>query len=135
MPPAIGERFSLGWSHYVALLTIGNPEERGFYEIETVANGWSVRELERQIAASLYERLALSRDKSEVRRLSSEGQVVEKASDLVKNPLVLEFPRLRGKAGLLRERSGGGHYRPARTFPLGAGQRLPVRGSAKAFHL
>ena len=75
----------------MALLTIGNPEERGFYEIETVANGWSVRELERQIAASLYERLALSRDKSEIRRLSSEGQVVEKASDLVKNPLVLEF--------------------------------------------
>ena len=80
----------------MALLTIGNPEERGFYEIETVANGWSVRELERQIAASLYERLALSRDKSEVRRLSSEGQVVEKASDLVKNPLVLEFLDLAG---------------------------------------
>ena len=97
VPPAIGERFSLGWSHYVALLTIGNPEERGFYEIETVANGWSVRELERQIAASLYERLAISRDKSEVRRLSSEGQVVEKASDLVKNPLVLEFLDLEEK--------------------------------------
>ena len=97
VPPAIGERFSLGWSHYVALLTIGNPEERGFYEIETVANGWSVRELERQIAASLYERLALSRDKSEVRRLSSDGQVVEKASDLVKNPLVLEFLDLEEK--------------------------------------
>ena len=99
VPPAIGERFTLGWSHYVALLTIGNPEERGFYEIETVANGWSVRELERQIAVSLYERLALSRDKSEVRRLSSEGQVVEKASDLVKNPLVLEFLDLEEKPG------------------------------------
>ena len=53
--------------------------------------------MERQIAASLYERLALSRDKSEVRRLSSEGQVVEKASDLVKNPLVLEFLDLEEK--------------------------------------
>ena len=91
VPPAIGDRFPLGWSHYVVLLTIDNPEERGFYEIEAKANSWSVRELERQIAASLYERLALSRAKSEVRRLSSEGQVVEKASDLVKNPLVLEF--------------------------------------------
>ena len=85
------DRFSLGWSHYVTLLTIDNPEERRFYELEAAGNGWSVRELERQIASSLYERLALSRDKEEVRRLAGEGQVVEKASDLIKNPLVLEF--------------------------------------------
>ena len=85
------DRFSLGWSHYVTLLTIDNPEERRFYEVEAAGNGWSVRELERQIASSLYERLALSRDKEEVRRLASEGQVIEKASDLIKNPLVLEF--------------------------------------------
>jgi predicted nuclease of restriction endonuclease-like (RecB) superfamily len=50
-----------------------------------------VRELERQIASSLYQRLALSRDKDEVRRLAIEGQVVEKAADLIKDPLVLEF--------------------------------------------
>ena len=84
-------RFSLGWSHYVTLLTIDRAEERAFYEIEAAQNQWSVRELKRQIASSLYERLALSRDKAEVRRLSREGQVVEKASDLVKDPLVLEF--------------------------------------------
>ena len=84
-------RFSLGWSHYVTLLTIDRAEERAFYEIEATQNQWSVRELKRQIASSLYERLALSRDKAEVRRLSREGQVVEKASDLVKDPLVLEF--------------------------------------------
>ena len=70
------KRFSLGWSHYVTLLTIDNPEERRFYELEAESNGWSVRELERQIASSLYERLALSRDKEEVRRLASEGQVI-----------------------------------------------------------
>ena len=45
-----------------------------------------------QIARSLYERLALSRDKAAVHRLSREGLVVEKAADLIKNPLVLEFP-------------------------------------------
>ncbi len=91
------DRFSLGWSHYVTLLTIDNPEERRFYELEAAGNGWSVRELERQIASSLYERLALSRDKGEVRRLASEGQVIEKASDLIKNPLVLEFLGLEEK--------------------------------------
>jgi predicted nuclease of restriction endonuclease-like (RecB) superfamily len=81
----------LGWSHYVALLTIDSPDERRFYEIEAAQNQWSVRELERQIASSLYERLALSRDKQEIRRLATEGQVVKKAADLIKNPLVLEF--------------------------------------------
>ena len=91
------DRFPLGWSHYVSLLTIDNPEECRFYEIEAEGNDWSVRELERQIASSLYERLALSRDKEEVRRLASEGQVIEKASDLIKNPLVLEFLGLEEK--------------------------------------
>ena len=91
------KRFTLGWSHYVTLLTIDNAEERRFYELEAVDNGWSVRELERQIASSLYERLALSRDKKEIRRLASEGQVLEKASDLIKNPLVLEFLGLEEK--------------------------------------
>ncbi len=38
---------------------------------------------------SLYQRLALSRDKDEVLRLAFEGQVVEKAADLIKNHLTL----------------------------------------------
>ena len=85
------KHFHLGWSHYVELLTIESPDERRFYEIEAAANQWSVRELQRQIASSLYERLALSRDKEEIRRLATEGQIVVKAADLIKNPLVLEF--------------------------------------------
>ena len=80
-------RFTLGWSHYVELLTLDNSSERSFYKIEAAANHWSVREPQRQIASSLHQRLALSRDKDEVRRLAVEGQVVEKAGDLIKNPL------------------------------------------------
>lgn len=83
--------FTLGWSHYVELLTLDDEDERRFYEIEAASNQWSVRELQRQIASSLFQRLALSRDKAEIKRLASEGQIVEKAADLVKNPLVLEF--------------------------------------------
>jgi len=85
------QHITLSWSHYVVLLSIGNPDERRFYEIEAAENGWSVRELERQVSSSLYERLALSRDKEEIRRLSEEGHVVEKVADLIKNPFVLEF--------------------------------------------
>ena len=78
----LADRFTLGWSHYVTLLTLDNAEARCFYEIEATVNGWSVRELERQISSSLYERLALSRDKANVPRLAREGHVVEKAADL-----------------------------------------------------
>ena len=84
-------RFTLGWSHYVTLLALDNAEARRFYEIEATVNGWSVRELKRQLDSSLYERLALSRDKQAIRRLAHEGQIVENASDLIKDPLVLEF--------------------------------------------
>ena len=93
----LADRFTLGWSHYVTLLTLDNAEARRFYEIEATVNGWSVRELERQISSSLYERLALSRDKADVPRLAREGHVVEKAADLIKNPLVLEFLGLEQK--------------------------------------
>ena len=85
------QHITLSWSHYVVLLSIDNPDEHRFYEIEAAENGWSVRELERQVSISLYERLALSRDKEEIRRHSEEGHVVEKAADLIKNPYVLEF--------------------------------------------
>ena len=87
----LAKRFALGWSHYVALLSIDDAEARNFYEIEAAENGWSVRELRRQVDSSLYQRLALSRDRQEVRRLACKGQMVEKPSDLIKNPYVLEF--------------------------------------------
>ena len=66
---------SLGWAHYLFLLKVGNPDARAFYEIEALRECWSARELERQIASLLYERLAKSRDKasplSTTRRLST----------------------------------------------------------------
>jgi hypothetical protein len=67
------KRFSLSWSHYSTLLSIGNSEERCFYEIEAREGSWGSRELDRQIASSLYERLSLSRNKEDVRRLGLGG--------------------------------------------------------------
>ena len=83
--------FTLSWSHYLILMRIENTDERNFYEIECNQQNWSYRELQRQYASSLYERLALSRDKNEVMRLAKEGQTVEKPSDIIKNPITLEF--------------------------------------------
>lgn len=86
-----GRKFFLSWSHYLKLMRIDNISERHFYEIEAVKNDWSLSELKRQYNSSLYERLALSSDKESVQRLALEGQVIEKPSDIVKDPYVLEF--------------------------------------------
>ncbi|MCL2332839.1 MAG: PDDEXK nuclease domain-containing protein [Actinomycetia bacterium] len=83
--------FKLSWTHYLILMRIKNEDERRFYEIEAVQQQWTVRQLQRQYGSSLYERLALSRDKDAVMRLTEEGQTIEKPRDILKNPLVLEF--------------------------------------------
>jgi predicted nuclease of restriction endonuclease-like (RecB) superfamily len=80
----------LSWSHFVLLMKM-NDQERGFYEIETIANNWSIRELERQFNSSLFERLALSKDKDKVQQLSRNGQLLDNPSDLIKQPYILEF--------------------------------------------
>lgn len=87
--------FMLPWSHYLVLMRVDNPEARSFYEIEAQKQQWSVRQLQRQIGSSLYERLALSRDKTEIMRLAREGQTIEKPSDIIKDPLVLDFMGLK----------------------------------------
>lgn len=90
--------FSLSWSQYVFLLSIENPAERGFYEIEAAENGWALPELKRQFNSGLYERLALSRDKDGIRKLSRKGQIITKPQDMLKEPIVLEFLGLDEKA-------------------------------------
>ena len=83
--------FTLPWSHYLLLMRIKNPDERRFYEIEAAEAAWSIRVLQRQYNSSLYERLALSRDKEAVLKLATEGNVITKPADIVKQPTVLEF--------------------------------------------
>lgn len=90
--------FTLSWSHYLQLMRIKNPDERSFYEIEATKSAWSLRTLQRQYNSSLYERLALSRNKGEVMRLAREGNVIEKPTDIVKQPTVLEFLGLEEQA-------------------------------------
>ena len=90
--------FRLSWSHYLVLMRMDNPDERRFYEIEAAENGWDLDELKRQFNSSLYERLALSRDKKGVLELSKRGQIVRKPEDAIKDPYVLEFLGLEEKA-------------------------------------
>lgn len=87
----VSRKFNLSWSHYIFLTRIENADERNFYEIESVANNWSLRELKRQFDTGLFERLALSQDKSKLKELSTKGQIIEKVYDMIKDPYILEF--------------------------------------------
>ncbi|MBQ8118862.1 MAG: DUF1016 family protein [Lachnospiraceae bacterium] len=93
--------FSLSWSHYLQIMRIKDENERKFYEIEAASAAWSVRTLQRQYNSSLYERIALSREKDEVLRLATEGNIIEKPQDIIKQPTVLEFLGLEEKAKYL----------------------------------
>jgi predicted nuclease of restriction endonuclease-like (RecB) superfamily/site-specific recombinase XerD len=89
------QRRELSWTHYRPLLRVDNPAARASYEAEAVNARWATRELERQINSLLFERLALSRDKAGVMALAHKGHEITRPSDLVKDPMVLEFTGLR----------------------------------------
>lgn len=87
----VSSEFKLSWSHYIFLTRIENIDERNFYEIESIENNWSLRELKRQFDTGLFERLSISSDKQKVKELSLNGQVIQKPQDLIKDPYILEF--------------------------------------------
>lgn len=84
-------QFTLSWNHYQILMRIDNPDERRFYEIEAKRQNWGYKWLQRQVASSLYERLALSGDKNKVLQLAENGQIIAQSADVIKNPIALEF--------------------------------------------
>lgn len=87
----VSDFFKLSWSHYIKLMRIDDELERKFYEVETLKNNWSLRELDRQYNSALFTRLALSKDKNEIIKLAKQGQIIEKPQDAIKDPYVLEF--------------------------------------------
>lgn len=81
----------LTWSHYTEILKASSDLEISFYTKQCQIERWSVRDLKRQMKSSLFERLALSKDKDGVLKLANEGHIIETPEDLIKDPFVLEF--------------------------------------------
>jgi len=84
----------LSWSHYVELIKVDDELERSFYEKQAIHENWSVPELKRQKQASLFLRLAASKDKEGILKLSQLGHIVEHPADLIREPYVLEFLKI-----------------------------------------
>ncbi|GHT61784.1 DUF1016 domain-containing protein [Bacteroidia bacterium] len=81
----------LSWTHFVELLKIDDPLERSFYMHQTINENWSTTQLIRQKKASLYLRLAASKDKEGVLQLAQKGQVIAKPADIIREPYILDF--------------------------------------------
>lgn len=86
---SLTQHFSLPWSAYVRLLSVKNEQARAFYETEALRDGWSVRQLDRQISSQFYKRTALSHNKA---AMLEKGEVALLGDELtpeeaIKDPL------------------------------------------------
>lgn len=84
----------LSWTHLVTLIAVSDDTARKFYEKQTVIENWGYRELERQIDSSLFERLALSKDKKGVLQLAQKGNIISQPHEFMKDPFVLDFLKI-----------------------------------------
>lgn len=97
-PIASTLRTQLNWSQYKLLISITDPDKREYYELEAANEGWTGRQLERQINSMLYERLLMSNDKESVLAVARKERVPERPEEIIKDPMVLEFLGLERKA-------------------------------------
>ncbi|MDD4593217.1 MAG: PDDEXK nuclease domain-containing protein [Parabacteroides sp.] len=80
----------LSFTHFIELIRFDDPLERLFYEVETIKNNWSVRELERAINTALYVRTGLSKNKEAI--ISKfKNQKPAQSIDVIRDPYFLEF--------------------------------------------
>jgi predicted nuclease of restriction endonuclease-like (RecB) superfamily len=87
----------LNWSQYKLLIAIPDKDKREYYQLEAVNEGWSKRQLERQINSMLYERLLMSNDKKKVLAVARKERTPESPLEIIKDPMVLEFLGLERK--------------------------------------
>lgn len=97
-PIATALRTQLNWYQYRLLIQIDDKDKREYYELEAANNNWTGRELERQINSGLYERLLLSNDKKAVLEVARKDRIPESPTEIIKDPMVLEFLGLRPEA-------------------------------------
>lgn len=130
----------LSWSHYLEIMRVANTKAREYYVEEAAKGGWSVRQLERQIATQYYERLMAShRDEAEVR------EIIEKTlpskpnkfdpMKFVHDPFVLEFLGLKEDPALQEKELETAILTHIEDFLLELGRGFAFVGRQKRFTL
>ena len=83
----------LSWSHNRLIMRLENAKARIYYLAEAVQQGWSVRQLQRNINTLYYERLLSSQQPTETIAPPADTPKSELRS-FIKDPYVLEFLQL-----------------------------------------
>ena len=125
-PIATALRTQLNWYQYRLLIQIDDKDKREYYELEATNNNWTGRELERQINSGLYERLLLSNDKKAVLEVARKERIPESPTEIIKDPMVLEFLGLRPEATYYEKRFGACVDYQSSSVSVGVGQRFFV---------
>jgi len=128
-------RSELNWMQYRLLIRIQDATKREYYELEAVKNNWNGRELERQINSLFYERLLLSTDKQTMMKLAREERLPEKASEIIKDPMVLEFLGLERKPTYTESELESALIEHLETFLLELGNGFAFVGRQKRITL
>jgi predicted nuclease of restriction endonuclease-like (RecB) superfamily len=94
-------RGELSWTHYRLLLKVDREDAKDFYLQESIDGNWSTRTLERQINSLYFERMMLTpaRKRGLIKKEADSKKEMAQASDIIKDPYVLEFLNLKSKAG------------------------------------
>ncbi len=127
------QKFKLSWTHYSILIKIEDHNERTFYEIEAFNNNWSIREFQRQLNSALFERLAISKDKANLKKLAKKGQVIEQPLDALKSSFVLEFLNLKEERSYSENDIETAIIDKLETFMLELGKGFLFEGRQKRF--
>lgn len=125
----------LSWSQYKLLIRIEDQDKRDFYIAEAVKNNWTVRQLERQIDSSLYERLLLSNDKESVLAVAKGDKQPSDAREIIKDPMYLEFLGLKREASYYEKDLEAAIITHLQEFLLEMGNGFSFVARQKRIHL
>jgi len=98
-------RGELSWTHYRLLLKVDREDARAFYMQESIDGNWSTRTLERQVNSLYFERMVMTKQEGQALvKAEAESKKEEmKASDIIKDPYVLEFLNLKSSTNFYEQ--------------------------------
>lgn len=128
-------RTQLSWTHYKSLLSINGEDKIEFYIQETVKNGWTSRQMDRQISSQLYERLLLSTDKEKVLSVARNEKQPNKPQEIIKDPMILEFLGLKPEAAYYEKDLENALITHLQEFMLELGNGFSFVARQKRIHL
>lgn len=128
-------RSQLNWTQYKLLIRIENESKREFYIAEATKNNWSARQLERQINSLLFERLLKSNDIKSVLEVANRGKYPSKPTEILKDPMVLEFLGLKREAAYYEKDLESAIISNLQDFILELGNGFSFVARQKRIHL